>query len=342
LAESLKGKALELGADAAGIAPAAPPPGAEGGSEAYARWLSGEKHGCLAYMARASGVRSDIRRWFPPARSVLMLAFGCFSPRLAKPSRASGRIASFALPADYHAEIKGRLARLSAWFTREASPGSRVKPFVDSSPVLERFFARLAGIGWIGKNAMLISPRLGSFFFLAGMAVDRELPPDDPVPDRCGTCLRCLGACPSGALSRPREIDASRCFACLTVEKGAGAVPERLRESLADRLFGCDDCQDACPWNRFARPGPVFRPLVDPWEPLASVLGMTPEAFLERFGPTPVRRPGLETLQRTALVLAGNSKDPSLLPKVRAFLDHPDQAVREHARWADERLRKCG
>ncbi|MBI5243009.1 MAG: tRNA epoxyqueuosine(34) reductase QueG [Elusimicrobia bacterium] len=297
-----------------GVAAAAPPQAAEGGPEVFLDWVRQGLHGGLKHLIKDPAARSDIRRWFPDSRSVVMLAFSYGGPAAEKGLPGSGIIARFGTLEDYHGEIRKRLKRLLTWFTREASPGSAGRFFVDTSPVLERFYARLAGIGWIGKNAMLLSQRLGSRLFLGGMAVDRELEHDRPVPDRCGTCRRCLDACPAAAFVSPRLLDAGRCVACLSIERRFDPVPKGLRESVGTRIFGCDACQDACPWNRFAAENAVFKPRLPSLMPLEEVLSLDAEAFRERFRRTPLMRAGFNALIRNALLAAGNSFSSPAVP----------------------------
>jgi len=313
----------------------------EGGPEAFERWLKAERHGGLRGLKESAAVRSDIRRWHPEARSVLMLAFSypAGSLRNAPSEGPRGRLARYSVVQEYHDEIRGRLKRLLAWFTTEAAPGSSGRLFVDTSPVLERLYARLAGLGWAGKNAVLLSERLGSYLFLGGLSVDRELAPDAPAQDGCGDCALCLEACPVSAFAGPRVLDAGRCIACWTIERSREPVPEALRERFGDRLFGCDACQEVCPRNAGTKPPcAVFERRLPLSVPLESLLSAGPGEFKERFRGTPVLRAGWEGLLRSALLAAGNAGDPRLRPAVEALTSHPDPVVSEQARWSLARL----
>ncbi len=340
LARALKDKARALGAQQAGIAPADPLDDA-GFLEA---WLAAGRHATMGYMEKPE--RRDIRRWYPEARSVLVCAFSYWHadpPERAEPGASSqGRVARYATLPDYHPILKARLGSLLEWLKKE-SPGADGKPFVDSSPVLERAYARRAGIGWTGKNTLTLHPRLGSFFFLAGLALNLDLPADEPVPDHCGTCRRCLDACPTDAFPKPHELDASRCIAYFTIEH-RGAIPEGFRKGVGDWAFGCDVCQDVCPWNRFSAPSTVaeFMPEGEPAfptrGPLKNWLRMRPEDFkaLKR---TPLERARWRGWIRNVLLAAGNSGDPSLAPAVEPWTKSEDAVIREQAEWSLARLK---
>ena len=333
----MRRRARELGADLVGIAPAALEP-EPGDPRAYEAWVAKGMHGSMAYMARDPSVRSSITRWFPQARSVVLMAFS-YSGRSGTAREAthgSGRFARYSLSDDYHAILGAKTRALLDWF---ASLGPRVegKAFVDTSPVLERLYARRAGLGWTGKNTMLVSPKLGSFFFLAGAAVDAELEPDEPMPDHCGTCDRCLKACPTAAFPAPRVLDASRCVAYLTIEH-RGAVPEGLRGGCGDWVFGCDVCQKACPFNRFAVTNPIFTPRLSEEESLEALVGLDERRFKERFKPTPVERAGIAGLKRNSLLAMGNSGEARFIPLLERFARDPDPVLAEQARWSLARL----
>lgn len=307
-------------------------------------------------MARAPGTRADIRRWFPEARSVVLCAWSYGRPS-PKPPPGEGRIAAYARAPDYHPRLRSLMKELLDWFCREASPGASGRLFVDTSPVLERLYAREAGIGWVGKNTLLLSRRLGSTFLLSGMAVDRELVYDRPSPDHCGACNRCLRACPTQAFPEPRVLDASRCVAYFTVEHRARPIPEEFRPGVGDWAFGCDDCQAACPWTRFAAAkGPlsqeggrsslpegaprVLNPTLPPSLPLEELASLTPAEFDRRFKDTPLHRTGLAALLRNVLLVMGNSGDPRWRAVLEKSLSHEDPMVAEQAAWSLSRLDK--
>lgn len=298
-------------------------------------------HGAMGYMARAPQDRPFITKWFPAARSVVICAFsyhdGSKSPA---PDPAKGRLARYALPPDYHPELKARMKALLAWYKAQV-PSGRGKVFVDTSPVLERLYARYAGVGWVGKNTMLLSRDIGSFFLLAGMAVDAELDLGEPVPEHCGTCTRCLDACPTDAFPSPRVLDASRCIAYFTVEQSRGPIPEPFRAGHGDWTFGCDVCQDVCPWNKFSVRGRVFEPRLPPTFDLAELTALTPEAFEEKYRGTPLHRTGWAALVRNALLIMGNSKDSRHRPMLERYAAHPDPVLAEQAAWSIRLIDSC-
>ncbi|MFH2204237.1 MAG: tRNA epoxyqueuosine(34) reductase QueG [Elusimicrobiota bacterium] len=328
LSAELRERARSLGADLVGIAPAVLPPAAQEGQKAYHAWIESGMHGEMGYMAREPEKRADIRRWYPKARSVIVCAFSYYSA--AAPSAAShGRLARYALPPDYHDGLKDRMGRLLAYF-----PELKGKVFVDASPVLERLYARYAGIGWVGKNTMLLSRRLGSFFLLAGLAVDQDLDYDPPGAEHCGTCRRCLDACPTGAFPEPRMLDASRCISYFTIEQRKRPVPEEFRAGHGDRLFGCDACQDACPWNKFAAAGAILKPGLAAALDLEELARSTPQEFNRRFKGTPLRRTGHTALVRNALLVMGNSGDRRFVPLLEEFTRHANPLLAGQARWS--------
>jgi epoxyqueuosine reductase len=232
------------------------------------------------------------------------------------------------------------LKQLLAWIQQEA-PNCRGRAVVDTAPLLERDFARRAGLGWFGKNTMLINKRLGSYFFLGALLLDLELPVD-PVHDtsHCGTCTACLDACPTQAFPAPGELDSRRCISYLTIEL-RGPIPEELREPIGDWLFGCDVCQEVCPWNRKAPPGtePAFRPLPDlePADPV-ELLSLTDAEFRSRFGGTALTRTRRRGLLRNAAIVLGNQGDASVLPALQRALEDSESLVREAAAWAIARI----
>lgn len=292
----------------------------------------------MDYMARNMSSRRDIRAWFAPARSVLMCGFSYGqSSTPARTTAGSGRLARYAVREDYHLLLKAKMASLLDW-VRTIVPSVEGLPFCDTSPLLERSYALSAGLGWQGKSAMMIAPRLGTYFLLAGLALDLELPADSPAPDRCGSCRLCLDGCPTGAFAAPRVLDASKCVAYLTIEN-RGPVPEALRPGVGDRVFGCDVCQEVCPWNRFEKPG---RFLPEPREalavPLEELAGLDAAAFKRRFRDLPVSRAKRRGLIRGVLLAMGNSGLERFRPALQAFAADPDEMIAEAARWSLARL----
>lgn len=308
------------------------------GAQAYDAWVSAGMHAGMDYLARNAESRRDIRAWFPPARSVLMCGFSygqTSTPDEAVPG--SGRLARYAVREDYHPLLKAKMASLLDW-VRTVAPNAAGLPFCDTSPLLERSYALSAGLGWQGKSAMTIAPRLGTYFLLAGLALDLELPADSATPDHCGTCRLCLDACPTDAFAAPRVLNASKCIAYLTIEN-RGPIPEAHREDIGDRVFGCDVCQEVCPWNRFERPG---KALPEPREPLLIPLDelapLDAAAFKRRFGALPVSRAKRRGLLRNTLLAMGNSPELRFRPILTAFSRDEDEMLAEQARWSLARL----
>jgi epoxyqueuosine reductase len=249
-----------------------------------------------------------------------------------------GRVASYACGLhDYHDVLRDRLKQL-ADFLHEQRPGCRTRGCVDSAPLLERDFARLAGLGWFGKNTMLLNKRIGSFFFLAALLTDIELQPDEPHnTSHCGTCTRCLDACPTDAFVEPYVLDARKCISYLTIELRDQPIPTELRSQMGDWVFGCDVCQDVCPWNRKAPAShePAFAPReqLKPLD-LEWLLSLDEAGFEATFAGTPQHRTGRSALLRNAAIALGNSRDPQALPVLERASRDPDSLVREAAEWA--------
>ncbi|MBI4377224.1 MAG: tRNA epoxyqueuosine(34) reductase QueG [Elusimicrobia bacterium] len=329
----LRRQAIASGADLVGIAPAKPLPEAS----AYQRWIEAGMQAGMDYMARNEECRLDITRWYEQARSVLICGFSYASNSPAPDSDADqGRFARYSALPDYHPELKKRMLSILDWLKRE-SPGADGRAFVDTSPLLERLYARYAGVGWVGKNAMLISPRKGSYFLIAGLALNLELECDEPEPEHCGSCNRCIEACPTEAFVEPKVLDASRCVAYFTIEH-RGAIPEGFRPGIGSWVMGCDICQEVCPWNRFARRGPAFGEPAELSLPLEQLAGLSPSDFRRRFADTPVSRAKHKGLLRNALLAMGNSGNPAFRPALERFRQDPDPVLREQAEWSLARL----
>jgi len=298
----VKERAAALGFDACGVAEAVPiDPG-----NALGAWIERGRHADMAWMARTQAVRQDIGKKLPGARSVVVVARDYYAPRPDAPA-GTGHVARYAWGRDYHRVLAKPLGRL-ATFIGGLAPDAACFRSVDTGPVLERAWAAQAGVGWIGHNGLVIRQDRGSWFFLGVIATTVELRPDDPVPNRCGTCRRCMTACPTGAIVAPRVVDARKCIAYHTVEN-RGAIPEELRPRFGRWVFGCDVCQEVCPWNRFAKETaePDFHPrpghaALD----LAEIRRMDEPTFDERFAGTPLRRAKLAGLQRNARVVEEN------------------------------------
>ncbi len=306
---------------------------------AYEQFLACGWHGEMDYLARNADSRRDIRAWMPEARSVLMCGFSYGEPGAQKPrSRPGhGRLARYARRPDYHGLLRSRMNAVRDWL-REQAPGVKAVAFCDMSPILERAYARAAGLGWQGKNTLLIGPRLGSYFLLAGLAIDLDLPVDSPEPDHCGSCRRCLDACPTDAFARERALDASRCVAYLNIEL-KGPVPEGLRAGVGDWVYGCDACQEVCPWNRFEAPARALPPPKVASElPLDQLAGPGSVGVRARLKGLPVARAVRRRLTRNALLAMGNSGDERHRPVLEGFAAGADPLLAEQARWSLARL----
>lgn len=306
LAAGLKQQALALGFDLCGIAPAvAPTTLAE-----FQHWIDRGFAGEMTYLPRRAAAYASPDHVLTGVRSVVMLAMNYRTADPAPTQPGQGRIARYAWgTADYHDLLRGRLRQLADWL-HTTCPGCRTRGVVDTAPLLERDYARLAGLGWFGKNTMLIHKRLGSWLFLAGLLTDLELPPDAPhTTAHCGTCTRCLDACPTDAFPEPYVLDATRCISYLTIEH-RGPIPEELQSEIGDWLFGCDVCNEVCPWNAKAPRStePAFQPQqhLHPAD-AREFLTLTSVEFQTRYGDTPLARPGLDGLRRNAQIVLQNS-----------------------------------
>jgi epoxyqueuosine reductase len=300
----LKRRAGELGFSATGIAPLERNPHAA----ELDRWLAAGYAGSMTYLSRQAEKRKDPRKIMPEARVAVVTLTNYFhgAPGHGAGAHHPGRVAQYAWSSDYHDVLGKRLEQLAAAI-RDIVPGSTTRCYVDAGPVPERELAQLAGLGWIGKNMMLIHPELGSFTFIGVILTDADLAPDLPFEaDRCGTCRRCLDACPTDAFVGARELDARACISYLTIEH-RGEFTATQREDVGEWVFGCDVCQDVCPWNvSFAQPttdsGFTSRPDVMAPDPDALV-SMNDAEFAQRYGDTPFSRPGLRGMRRNAAAL---------------------------------------
>jgi epoxyqueuosine reductase len=354
LSESIKAKARDLGFALCGITGADPPPH----HRRYRRWLAEGCAGEMLYLSRQEPKRGDLQQVLPGAQSVVCVAFN-YSPEdgeaaCAPPADSRGTsfadtappltgvVARYARFDDYHDLLWSRLEALLDEIRRLA-PGTAGKVYCDTGPVSERDLAMRAGLGWIGKHTNLISRRLGNWFFLGEIILDIELPPDPPETTHCGTCARCLPACPTGAITAPYHLDARRCISYLTIEL-KGSIPLDLRPLIGTRIYGCDDCLQVCPWNKFARAASdaAVRPRADLTAPdLIELLGLTDEAFRERFRHSPIKRAKRRGLLRNVCVALGNLGDLRAVPALtRAAQSDPEPLVREHAEWALAQIAK--
>ncbi|HXY33256.1 MAG TPA: tRNA epoxyqueuosine(34) reductase QueG [Planctomycetaceae bacterium] len=333
LRDAVKAEALRIGFDLVGVAPAATP----GGLDSFHDWLRQGYDGEMAWLSRREAAYEHPQHVLTGVRSVIMLALNYRTDEPSPPRPGTGRVSRYAWSdADYHRVARERLAKLADFLHAEC-PGCRTRGVIDSAPMLERDFARAAGLGWFGKNTMLINKRQGSWIFLAGLLTDVELEPDAPHNTaHCGTCTRCLDACPTDAFPQPYVLDSRKCIAYLTIEL-KGSVPESLRAGIGDWLFGCDICQDVCPWNRKSprKDDPAFRPRGDrnPAE-LGRLFELDAEAFRREFGDSALARPGRAGLLRNAAIVLGNQRDPAAIPALERGLGDADPEIREPAAWA--------
>jgi len=295
----------------------------------------------MEWMAETEARRADPRTLWPDVRAVVMLGLNYgpeTDPRalLAEPDR--GAISVYAQNRDYHDVIKGKLKLLAGRLA--ARSGAEVKVFVDTAPLMEKPLAAAAGIGWQGKHTNLVSRAFGSWLFLGAILTALPLQPDEPERDHCGSCRACLDACPTGAFPAPYQIDARRCISYLTIEH-AGPIPAEFRAAMGNRIYGCDDCLAACPWNKFAQAGAEMKLKARPdlaAPRLAELAILDDAAFRALFSGSPVKRIGRDRFLRNVLIAIGNSGDGSLVPHVVARLDDSAAIVRGAAIWALGRL----
>lgn len=339
LEDRLKQHARALGFELAGIAPATE----ADGFDRLRDWLALGFAGTMEYMQRHSDARRHPASILPDVRSVLMVAMNYRPPDEEMPNGTPhGRIARYARGMDYHDVLRDRLNRLRDWLCQER-PDCVGRGVVDTAPLLERDFARRAGLGWFGKNTMLLNKRFGSYFFLGALLTNLELACDSPhATAHCGTCTACLDACPTNAFVAPGILDSRRCISYLTIEN-RDDIAEELRPGLGNWLFGCDVCQEVCPWNRKAPAGvePLLqeRPDLEKVD-LIELLGLSEEEFRHRFRGTALMRTKRRGLLRNAALVLGNTGGSDVLPALRRALDDREPMVREAARWAIEQIER--
>ncbi|MDD8024098.1 MAG: tRNA epoxyqueuosine(34) reductase QueG [Paracoccaceae bacterium] len=305
-----------------------------------ARFVDAGMHGQMGWMAERMGWRGAPDQLWPAARSVIMLA-ETYTPDadpMADVGRAGvGNISVYARGKDYHDLVKKRLKRVGRWLLDQA-PAGEIKVFVDTAPVMEKPLAQAAGLGWQGKHTNLLARDLGSWFFLGAIFTTLDLPPDAPEISHCGTCTACLDACPTQAFPAPYRLDARRCISYLTIEH-KGPVDPDLRPALGNRIYGCDDCLAACPWNKFAAEAREIGYAARHHAPaLAELAVLDDTAFRARFAGSPIKRIGRDRMVRNVLYAIGNSGDVGLLPLVEALRSDADPAVADAAHWARGRL----
>jgi epoxyqueuosine reductase len=338
LADLARQLAREAGFDLVGIAGADAPPELA----FFADWVARGHAGDMAYLTGQVTRRSDLRAPFPWARSVVCVGLQYDTPHPYSTEAPPGRgwISRYAWGDDYHDVMKAMLDRVVQRLRAEIGP-FEARTYVDTGPLVERVWAAAAGLGAWGKNTCLLHPEHGSWFFLGEIVTDLEMRPDAPRADMCGTCAACLEACPTGALPAPGVLDATRCISYLTIEL-RGPLPEERREGMGRHVFGCDICQDVCPWNRKRRRqgGAPFEPRPDGCAPdLSALATLDEEGFRERFRRSPVKRTKRRGLLRNVAVALGNSGDPAHREVLEHLAGDEDPVVREHAEWGLRRLK---
>ncbi|MBW4022953.1 MAG: tRNA epoxyqueuosine(34) reductase QueG [Proteobacteria bacterium] len=336
----IRAKAQALGFDAVGFAAARLGP--ESG-ERLRQFLAQGHHGEMDWLEARAEQRADPRALWPEVRSAIALGMS-YAPAgdplatLARPDR--GNISAYARNRDYHDVIKGRLKHLAQFIVSRAGVSTEVKVFVDTAPVMEKPLAERAGLGWQGKHTNLVSRAHGSWLFLGEIFTTLDLPPDGAHADHCGSCTRCMAACPTAAIPAPYRLEATRCISYLTIEH-AGPIPEALRPAIGNRIYGCDDCLAVCPWNRFAVAGREAKlaARADLEAPsLAELSRLDDAGFRALFAGSPIKRIGRVRFLRNVAIAIGNSGDPALLPDARRLAGEPDPVLAEAAGWAVARL----
>ncbi|MDB6132212.1 MAG: Epoxyqueuosine reductase [Verrucomicrobiales bacterium] len=321
-------------------------------AEQYQQWIDAGEHGEMDWMAKNPNRRKDPREVLPSIRSVITVALNYYqaeppplSPTLPSPAGSGpvpsapglsplrGRIARYAWGDDYHEVLDGKLRDLCEWLEDQ---GGAQRLYADTGPVLERDWASASGLGWNGKSTIQIHPRMGCYFFLGEILTTLAIAPDKPLADHCGKCMRCINACPTGAITSPRHVDARRCVSYLTIESKS-AIPLEFRRAIGDRLYGCDDCLAACPWNRFAQDSReaafATRPFVAQWSP-RDFLTLTDDTFRNLFRHSPIRRIKRPAFLRNVCTVLGNTGIAADLPALRMAAADPHPLIAEHAVWA--------
>jgi epoxyqueuosine reductase len=333
--QAIKNKARQLGFTLAGVTTPEPPPH----YSTFENWLAQGHHGTMDYLAgeRSRLRRADPREILPECKSILVLATP-YHPPLPQGEGRGGKVASYAWGEDYHNILPARMKELVQFIKQQVGYPVRNRWYTDTGPILERDLAQRAGIGWIGKNTCLINPKQGSYFLLSEILLDLDLEPDPPfVTDHCGTCRRCIEACPTDCILPNRTIDATRCISYLTIEL-KDDIPTELREKIGNWVFGCDICQMVCPWNRFAAEGDVAFGDTPPAHSLTDELVISTQEFNQRFQHSPVKRAKRRGYLRNVAVALGNTENMYALPVLQNALNDEEPMVHEHAHWAIEKI----
>ena len=341
LQEAIRAEAARLGFVACGFTRA---DAADGAGLELKRWLEAGHHGTMGWMEERAHHRVSPLALWPGAKSAIALGMSyapASNPLALAAHPELGRISVYAQGGDYHKTVKKALKALARFIVAEAP--SELKVFVDTAPVLEKPLAQAAGIGWQGKHTNVVSREHGSWLFLGVILTSLELEPDSPADQgrHCGSCTRCLDACPTGAFVGPHRIDARRCISYLTIEHD-GPIPHELRSAMGNHIYGCDDCLAVCPWNRFADAAAANRAYLPRAELAAprldDLLALDDAAFREMFAGSPIKRIGRNRMIRNCLIAAGNSGDSSLVPAISSHLNDTDVVIGEAARWALDQI----
>jgi epoxyqueuosine reductase len=329
--EQIKARARELGFDDCRVTTAQAPETAR----QFEDWLQRQSHGEMAWLQRNAFKRVDPSQVLKEARSIISLAISYHAIE-----SSSGPIARYARYRDYHDVLEEPLRNLTDFINRTAGESTRSLWYVDTGPFLERDLGQRAGLGFVGKHTNLISKKLGNWFFLAEVITTAQIEPDDSERNRCGRCVRCITACPTGAITGAFHLDARRCISYLTIEL-KGPIPVELRPAIGDRIYGCDDCLAVCPWNRFAQQSGMLREhsRADLNQPeLLELLALDDAAFKTKFGGTPLIRTKRRGILRNVCVALGNTGDTNALPALEKAAHDPEPLIAEHARWAIEQI----
>ena len=339
LTQAIKNDAQRLGFSMAGVTSPDPPPHLP----VYKHWLAMGRHGSMHYLADQR--RANPHLILPECRSILVLAMNYPDPgpvARCGGSNQVGCVAAYAWGRDYHLVLSERLIKLASFIETEVGYPVAHRWYTDTGPLLERDLAQRAGLGWIGKNTCLINPKIGSYFLLAEILLGIELEPDSPFrADHCGSCSRCITACPTGCILPDRTLDARLCLSYLTIEN-KNEIPPALRPNLGNQVFGCDICQQVCPWNRFANQDhdPAFDPRPGmPYPDLIEEMELRPQEFNQKFKESPVLRSKRRGYLRNVAVALGNSRNPAALVALEKAASDVEPLVREHAIWALEKIK---
>src|SRR3990172_591620 len=339
VSKSIKEKALEIGFDLIGISPVDSFPE----NQFYKEWLARGFAGEMKYMEKEPEKRENIRKILPDARSVVSCGLNYntnYPYSMNETDQEKGWISRYAWGDDYHDIMKKKLQILLESIKANSPQEIKARVYVDTGPVLERVYGKYSGIGWFGKNTCLINQKVGSWIFVGEIITNIELDYDNTAPDRCGTCIRCIDACPTGALLEPYVLDSRRCISYLTIEY-RGMIPLEHRDKTGNNIFGCDICQDVCPWNRRAKvtDESLFKPRDGLYNPdLASLSQITEEDFRRVFKGNPIKRAKRNGLLRNIVVAMGNSGLKEFIPYLKELLKDKDPLIRAHSAWALSKL----